>query len=179
MYVATCREIITKAVVGKGKKGFKDTYYLNCCETVSTILGCWVINHKFKATETGDVVKVDGSFDINVWYSFDNDTKTNVCTERVKYSHNIKVQINQDEWCDHKDIVVRALTDPNCVKVGLDGNKIKVTVANELGVKVICEQELCVLVENTCSDWDDLSESEINEETLEEIDNNVNETFIQ
>lgn len=177
--MAACREIITKAVVGKGKRCFTNHYYLNCCDKVSTILGCWVINHKFKASEAGDIIKVDGSFDINVWYSYDNDTKTNVCTERVKYSHDVRMELHHDDLCDNKDIIVRSLTDPNCVKVGLEGNKIKVTVSNELGVEVVCEQELCVLVQETCNDWEELNEPVLNEEALEDIDNNVNETFIQ
>lgn len=39
------KEIVTKAVIGKGKKYFKDNYTLEASDTPSTILGCWVINH--------------------------------------------------------------------------------------------------------------------------------------
>ncbi len=39
------KEIVTKAVIGKGKKYFKDNYTINTENTPTTILGCWVINH--------------------------------------------------------------------------------------------------------------------------------------
>ena len=45
------KEIVTKAVIGKGKKKYKDTYQVAVEQTPSTILGCWIINHNFKAQE--------------------------------------------------------------------------------------------------------------------------------
>ncbi|UKI26789.1 MAG: outer spore coat protein CotE [Bacilli bacterium] len=39
------KEIVTKAVVGKGKKYYKNTYKVNTDAIVDTVLGCWVINH--------------------------------------------------------------------------------------------------------------------------------------
>ena len=44
------KEIVTKAVIGKGKKYFKNNYNLLAEHNANTILGCWVINHKFKGT---------------------------------------------------------------------------------------------------------------------------------
>ena len=78
------KEIVTKAVIGKGKKYFKNKYSVKSEVVPSTILGCWIINHKFKGYVQGDDVVVDGSFDINIWYSYDNDTKTNVINETIK-----------------------------------------------------------------------------------------------
>ena len=74
--MASYKEIVTKAVVGKGKKSFKNNYTLETEHEPTTVLGCWVINHKFKGYKSGDQVGVDGSFDINIWYSYDNDSKT-------------------------------------------------------------------------------------------------------
>lgn len=41
------KEIVTKAVIGKGKKYFKNNYNLLSENNANTILGCWVINHVF------------------------------------------------------------------------------------------------------------------------------------
>ena len=46
------KEIVTKAVVGKGKKYFKDNYSMDTTNAPTTILGAWVINHKFKGYKT-------------------------------------------------------------------------------------------------------------------------------
>jgi spore coat protein E len=49
--MSSYKEIVTKAVVGKGKKYFTNTYEIEATNKPSTVLGCWVINHKFKGTE--------------------------------------------------------------------------------------------------------------------------------
>lgn len=39
------KEIVTKAVIGKGKKKYKNKYQIQTEQVPSTILGCWIINH--------------------------------------------------------------------------------------------------------------------------------------
>ena len=73
--MANYREIVTKAIVGKGKKHFSTTNSVTPEIEPTTILGCWVINHSFKGYTIGDKVVIDGNFDINIWYSYDNDKK--------------------------------------------------------------------------------------------------------
>ena len=43
--MANFREIVTKAVVAKGKKNFVTEHSVSLDRDLSTILGCWVINH--------------------------------------------------------------------------------------------------------------------------------------
>ena len=43
--MSSYKEIVTKAVIGKGKKVFTNTNSKSVENTPSTILGCWVINH--------------------------------------------------------------------------------------------------------------------------------------
>ena len=39
------KEIVTKAIIGKGKKYFKNNYSISVSDNPTTVLGCWVINH--------------------------------------------------------------------------------------------------------------------------------------
>ena len=74
------REIVTKAVIGKGKKRFKITSPLNDLRSpADSILGCWIINHKFMGTNNQNEVNIKGSFDVNVWYSYEK-----TCTDDYK-----------------------------------------------------------------------------------------------
>ena len=66
------KEIVTKAVVGKGKKYYKNTYKVNTDSTVDTVLGCWVINHTFSGSEENNRIVINGSFDVNIWYYMDH-----------------------------------------------------------------------------------------------------------
>jgi len=43
--MASFKEIVTKAVIGKGKKIFTSTNRVTPDPVATTILGCWVINH--------------------------------------------------------------------------------------------------------------------------------------
>lgn len=43
--MSSYKEIVTKAVIGKGKKLFTTDHVVPLKEEASTILGCWVINH--------------------------------------------------------------------------------------------------------------------------------------
>ena len=56
--MATFREIVTKAVIGKGKKKFSDTISLSTDNTPTTVLGCWIINHNFGGSLSGNIVMI-------------------------------------------------------------------------------------------------------------------------
>lgn len=43
--MANYREIVTKAVIAKGKKTFVTNDSVSVENNPSTVLGCWVINH--------------------------------------------------------------------------------------------------------------------------------------
>lgn len=45
MCVNKFKEIVTKAIVGKGKKTFRNNYEIALEDEVDTVLGCWIINH--------------------------------------------------------------------------------------------------------------------------------------
>ena len=49
--MASYREIVTKAVIAKGKKLFTTNNTVKVDKSPSTILGCWVINHNFNGVK--------------------------------------------------------------------------------------------------------------------------------
>ena len=90
------KEIVTKAIIGKGKKYFKDSYNLDTNELPTTVLGCWVINHNFKGYKSGSKIGVEGSYDVNIWYSYDNDSKTTVVSKKVTYNNLFSFDIEKE-----------------------------------------------------------------------------------
>ena len=102
------REIVTRAVLAKGRKTFR------ICETITpdnppySVLGCWVINHEFEATQNEKQVELFGNFEINIWYAYDNNTQTEIARAKTTYQGVIKVRdIVCDATTDHKDVIVR------------------------------------------------------------------------
>ena len=173
------KEIVTKAIIGKGKKYFKDNYSLEASNNPTTILGCWVINHKFKGYKNGSNVGVNGSFDVNIWYSYDKDSKTMVATKKIDYtnSFNVKVKENAD-LNDETDIIVKPLKQPTCSSVNIDGNKITFDIEKELGIEIVGETKVKIAVEEDEEPWDDIID-EADDKVMDDIDKNVNEEYIK
>jgi len=175
--MASYKEIVTKAIIGKGKKFFRDNYNVEVENKPTTVLGCWVINHKFKGFKSGEKVGVDGSYDVNIWYSYDNDSKTNVVNKKIEYNDLFNVKLKSDVDSNDTDIIVRTLKQPNCVKVNIDGNKIIFDVEKELGVEIVGETKMKIAIEEDEDPWDELDE-EMNETIEKEIDDTVKEEYI-
>ena len=130
--MANYKEIVTKAVISKGKRLFSTNHSVEV-NNPSTVLGCWVINHNFNGTKSNNKIVITGSYDINIWYSYDNDTKTDVVRETNTY--NEVINMRDRENVDGEEIIVRSLKQPNCVKIDIDGNKINYTIEKELGIE--------------------------------------------
>ena len=176
--MAAYKEIVTKAIIGKGKKSFKNNYDIEVEETPSTVLGCWVINHQFKGYKTGEKVGVSGSYDVNIWYSYDNDSKTMVVNKKVEYNDTFNVRLrNQADLAEETDIIVRTLYQPNCSDVKIDGNKIRFTIEKELGVEIVGETKMKIAIEEDEDPWD-IIDDDVKEEDLEQIDQEVHEDYL-
>lgn len=177
--MSSYKEIVTKAVVGKGKKYFKNTYTIEATNKPTTVLGCWVINNNFKGYKTGEQIGVDGSFDVNIWYSYENDSKTTVINKNIKYNElfNVKVKQNADLTGD-TDIIVRALKQPTCSKVNIEEDgKITFDIEKELGVEIVGETKMKIAIEEDEEPWEDL-DNEVTEDIEKEIDENIKEDFV-
>lgn len=163
------REIVTKAVVSKGKKLFTSTNTVTV-NNPSTILGCWVINHNFNGVKEGNKIIIDGSYDVNIWYSYDNDTKTDVVRETNKYSEVINMR--ERDNTSGEEIIVRSLKQPNCVKVDIDNNNIVYTIEKELGIELVGDIKVKIEANLEEDPWDEIVEDNtmdvINEDFIEE-----------
>lgn len=152
------REIITKAVVAKGRKYTQSKHTICPDHDPSSILGCWIINHKYEAKKVGKTVEIKGTYDINVWYSYCDNTKTEVVTDRVSYEDVVKLKHRDPGSFDDQEVIARVLQQPNCCEavISQSGNKIIVHVEREFLVEVIGETKVCVAVSpGKCASKDD------------------------
>ena len=168
------KEIVTKAVIGKGKKNYKEKYQVEVEQTPTTILGCWIINHNFQGKEANDKIAITGSFDANVWYSYDNDTKTTVVTKTLNYNAEEKLTIGQQEVVN-KDIIIRSLKQPTCISAKEDGKLINLEIEKELGIEIIGDTKVRISsVDDEEDTWDILGDNK--ESELDKINQNyINE----
>ena len=173
------KEIVTKAIIGKGKKYYKNSYTIETENIPTTVLGCWVINHKFKGSEVGGKIVVDGSFDVNIWYSYDNDTKTTVITKKIPYSESVMVRQRETTDSTLRDIVVRSLKQPNCINAKENGKTITIDIEKELGIEIVGDTKVKVAVADDEEPWDVIEDTEYTEDVAKEIDTSIKENYLK
>lgn len=134
--------------------------------------------HKFKGYKTNDKIGVSGSYDVNIWYSYDNDSKTAVVNKNISYDDlfNVRLKENADLSSD-TDIIVRTLKQPNCSGVNINGKNILFDIEKELGVEVVGETKVKIAIEEDEDPWDDIDD-ELSNNDIDEIDK-VNDNYIQ
>lgn len=177
--MANFREIVTKAVIGKGKKAFTNHYTLVPEETPTTILGCWVINHKFKGFKEGVKIRVQGSCDVNIWYAYENDTKTIVSKQTINYDELLNVSKKRESDIDaNEEIIVRSLQQPSCTKVEIVDGKVEYDIKKELGIEIVGDTKMRITIDDGEDDWEEIIDEKEAEDTMKEIDESVKEEFI-
>ena len=171
--MAEYKEIVTKAVIAKGKKSTSNKYTLEPEEIPNTILGCWVINNTFNGTSFGDSIIVNGSFDVNVWYSYDNDSKTAVSTKKYNYSDTMHMK-SLNSLDSRPEVLVKSLKQPTVADVKIDNGVVNLSIDKELGIEIVGNTKIKVPVETLDDDYEILED----DPPLEEIDK-VNEDYLK
>ncbi|ALC90936.1 spore coat protein [Bacillus sp. FJAT-18017] len=166
------REIITKAVVAKGQKFTQSQHTINPTHNPSSILGCWIINHKYEAKKADKCVEIHGYYDVNLWYSYNDNTKTDVAYDRVRYKDVIKLKYRDKHVIDDDSILAKVIQQPNCCEAAIspEGGKVIVHVEREFACEVVGETKICVAVNPDGCDRDDEWEFDLDDEEFEEID---------
>lgn len=94
------------------------------------------------------MVEIQGKFDINIWYSYNQQSKTGVHTESFTYKDRIKLHYRDEEVTDLGDVRVKVLQHPNCVEATITKNdeQFEVVVEREFLVECIGETVVCISV---------------------------------
>ena len=167
--MANFKEIVTKAVIGKAKKTNSMHFSFTPDESVDTVLGCWVINHNFSGNNQSGKVGVTGSFDVNVWYAYDNDTKTKVNSKKFGYNEILNVPLKDEATLTNtSEIIVRSLKQPTVTNVAVSDGNIVLDIEKELGVEIVGDTKIKVPIEDSFDDYEEIvDESEM--DTIDEV----------
>lgn len=172
------KEIVTKAVIGKGKKTFRNTYELRTTDKIDTVLGCWVINHTMSGSNDNGRVRINGSFDVNIWYSYDNNTKTNVEARKISYTEIVNVHLKESTTLTNdSEILITSLKNPTVIDVSSKDNLITYEIEKELGIEIIGDAKVKIqIMDSDYEDYDIIDDTD--EEISKYIDNEVKEDYL-
>ncbi|WP_409346864.1 outer spore coat protein CotE [Paenibacillus sp. MBLB4367] len=153
------REIITKAVCGKGRKFSQVSHTVIPSHAPTSILGAWIINNQYEAAKGSNGIEVIGTYDINIWYSYDKNTKTDVAKETVSYVDVVPLSyLDKKHRASTAEVSAVATQEPNCVEatVSSHGDSVIIRVEREYFVEMVAETKVCVIVDpNGISDFGD------------------------
>ena len=178
--MANFKEIVTKAIIGKAKKTSTNDFTISPELKPDTILGCWVINNRFQGVNNGGVVFIDGTFDVNVWYSYDNDTKTAVSTKTFTYQDRMPVHLKDNAQLTNKEeIIVRSLKQPTVTNVSVNDGIVSLHVEKELGVEVVGDTKIKVSIEEEEDEYEIISDEDVLSDASEEAINQIDEEYLK
>ncbi len=147
------REIVTKAVVGKGTIFNSSEAIIDVNNNVSKVLGCWIINHYYVSVLENEQVFCKGKYDLHIWYGFNNDSDTNIHKQTIEYIDTFSLKMKNEETLSvDNELVTKCVKYPTCTSLVLNNDGvINVKIEKELILDVIGETKLKVQV--TGEEW--------------------------
>ena len=139
------REIVTKAVVSKGKIVDSNEMEFEVEGKVNKVIGCWIINHNYLSVAEADRVYASGCYDVHIWYALNESRDTRVYKKSVEYKDEIILD-NKNFDKDSSEYKIYCLEYPNCTSLQLIDNRFVVNVKKSLAIDVIGESKLLVQV---------------------------------
>jgi spore coat protein E len=151
------REVITKAICGKGRKFSTVTHTVTPPHNPSSILGAWIINHQYEAVAAGDGIEVIGTYDVNIWYSHDRNSQTAVAKEKVSYVETVPLSyLDGRHRSSTVEVTAEATQEPSTVEATVSGGgSVLIRVEREFAVELVAETKLNVLVIPGGDDYED------------------------
>lgn len=148
------REIVTKAVVNKGKVVNNNEIEFEVKDNINKVIGCWIINHNYLSVVEKDKVYASGYYDVHVWYAIDDSADTKILKNTIEYRDEFIMENTRNDQ-ENNEYKMYCIEYPTCVKLQLIDNKIVVNVKKTLAVDVIGESKLLVQVSDSCLKEDD------------------------
>lgn len=126
--------------------------------------------HEFEANKRENLIDIDGTLEINIWYSTEENTKTDVLREKISYVKDIKVKkIVNDYLKNSDDILARIIKHPTVTNAKIINDVINLDIEFEILAEVIGETKMQVTV---------FTPLDNQEEDIEDLDIEVNEDFL-
>lgn len=161
------REIVTKAVVGKGRLANTNQAIISTTNSVSKVLGCWIINHYFINNYEDGRVVAHGKYDLHVWYGYNGDSDTEIHKQTIDYVEEYTLKMKHiEKLSEENELISKCVKYPVCSGLTLNSDgTISVTIDKELWLDIIGETTLKVQIDSNFDEW-------VSDEDIENIDVN-------
>ena len=149
------KEIVTKAVVSKGKIVDTNEIQLSVDTSVNKAIGCWIINHNYLSVVEGDKVYASGYYDVHVWCATNNSSDTILVKETIEYRDEFVLDNNNFDK-ENSDYRMYCIEYPSCTNLQLLNNKVLISIKKGLAIDIIGESKLLVQVSDNYNNEDNM-----------------------
>jgi len=138
------------------------------------------MTHRFEGNKEQNKIRVKGTSDVNIWYSYDNNTKTIVSKQTITYDELLNVNKKRESNIGNNvEVIVESLKDPTCTKVEIKDGKIEYDIEKELGIEIVGDAKVRIAVDESEEKWDEILDDQEEKDIMKDIDNEVKEEFIK
>lgn len=148
------REILTKAIIAKGKKEITNNNSITINNQISKVLGCWIINHNYCLQRDNQKILVKGSYEAFFWYGYDDDTNCGLERKTFEYYDEIPYTFTQEEILFDDAIIIKEKLSkvPTCISMTYEQNTMKIDVQLVYEIDIIGETKLKIKVDDVVID---------------------------
>lgn len=174
------REIVTKAVIGKGTRVFETGVAMpETAGLVDRVLGAVMMNHCVEARRSGNQIEISGSYEVHVWYAYD-EKKTDIVRTIVDYGDMIQLRhALREHLLDSDEITIDEVVAPYATDVWIEAGMIHVDVAFEVEAEVIGETKMRVAILGPVVESVKAEISFDPDDDLAEIDSAITPNFLE
>lgn len=147
------REVITKAVCGREYKEFQFRRKVSIPENrvLTKLLGTSItkVSLPRERVLTADrarvYVPVKGGFEVNVWYSFNNNQSTDIVAEKVLFEEVIPVKLSAGIKGREVVAILDVDDGPCCTEAEVEGtSRINIVTGLKVSVEIIGETKILI-----------------------------------
>ena len=142
------KEIVTKAVVSKGKIIDNKEISFQIVENVNKAIGCWIINHNYLSVVENNKVYCCGRYDVHIWYAINNSADTLLYKKTIDYKEEFNME-NSNFDLENSEYKVYCIEYPTCTNLQLFDNVVSINIKKGLALDVIGESKLLVQVSDS------------------------------
>ena len=136
------KEILTRAVLSKGKIDSKETVKIESKQAPSKLIGCWIINNHYLPIVENEELFLEGSYDIHLWYAISEDKDSTLEKKTIQY----KTRVGFDEKinCNEVDFKVYCNEYPHCLNMEIVDGKALLNIVQKYSIDAIGETKFVV-----------------------------------
>lgn len=142
------KEIVTKAVISKGKILDSKEMSFEVVENVNKAIGCWIINHNYLSVVENNRIYASGYYDVHIWYAINDSSDTLLYKRTVEYKDELIME-NSNFNRENSEYKIYCIEYPTCTNLQLVDNRFVVNIKKGLALDVIGESKLLVQVSDS------------------------------